>query len=399
MFAAVMGDAICRYLNELGRRRSDRAYWTKPDQADAAEFGILWFRRGNGERGRRGGAVLFESHGEIQVIGLQGRGPLTSHDSSKSRARARGHAPVLLRDMLAALAVRDDGVYLDATFGAGGYTRAILQAGAARVAAIDRDPAAAARGRELAATCPNFTMLEGPFGDMVDLLGAHRVRQLDGVVLDLGVSSMQLDDAARGFSFALDGPLDMRMSGAGITAAEVVNRADLRTLTDILSRYGEEPVARRIAKAIVRRRQQRPLERTHELAELVAGVVGGRSGRVDPATRTFQALRIHVNDELGELERALPAAEALLAPGGRLVVVAFHSLEDRIVKRFLAERSDAAPRPSRHQPMVATSVLPRWRLPAKRALRPGPAEIAANPRARSARLRWAERVAASERVS
>jgi 16S rRNA (cytosine1402-N4)-methyltransferase len=352
----------------------------------------------NGERGRRGGAVLFESHGEIEVIGPQGRGPLTSHDSSKSRARAREHAPVLLRDMLAALAVRDDGVYLDATFGAGGYTRAILQAGAARVFAIDRDPAAVARGRELAATCPNFTMLEGPFGDMVDLLGAHRVRQLRGVVLDLGVSSMQLDDAARGFSFALDGPLDMRMSGAGMTAAEVVNRADLDTLTDILSRYGEEPAARRIAKAIVRRRQ-RPLERTHELAELVAGVVGGRSGRTDPATRTFQALRIHVNDELGELERALPAAEALLAPGGRLVVVAFHSLEDRIVKRFLAERSDAAPRPSRHQPMVATSVVPRWRLPAKRALRPGPAEIAANPRARSARLRWAERVAAPEALS
>src|SRR5262245_52177838 len=212
MFAAVMGDAFCRYPNEVGRQRSDRAYWAKPDRADAAEFGIRWFRRRNGERGRRGGAGLFESHGEIEVIGPQGCGPLTSDDSSKSRARARGHAPVLLHDMLAALAVRDDGVYLDATFGAGGYTRAILQAGAARAFAIDRDPAAVARGRELAAACPNFTMLEGPFGDMVELLGAHRVRQLDGVVLDLGVSSMQLDEAARGLSFALDGPLDMRMS-------------------------------------------------------------------------------------------------------------------------------------------------------------------------------------------
>ena len=339
---------------------------------------------------------MFESHGAIEVIGRQGRGPLTSHNASEPRASARGHAPVMLREMLAALAVRGGGSYLDATFGAGGYARAILEAGAERVFAIDRDPAAVARGRELASRCPNFTMLEGRFGDMAELLGAQQVRQLDGVVLDLGVSSMQLDAGARGFSFALDGPLDMRMAGSGITAAEVVNSADLDTLTEILRRYGEEPAARRIARAIVQRRQRRLLERTRELADLVAGVVGGRPGRIDPATRTFQALRIHVNDELGELERALPAAEALLAPGGRLVVVAFHSLEDRIIKRFLAERSDAAPRPSRHQPVAATSALPRWRLPAKRALRPGPAEIVANPRARSARLRWAERVAAAE---
>ena len=339
---------------------------------------------------------MFESHGAIEVIGRQGLGRLTSHNGSEPRALALGHAPVLLREMLAALAVRGGGVYLDATFGAGGYSRAILQAGAERVFAIDRDPAAVARGRELATRWPNFTVLEGRFGDIAELLGAQWVRQLDGAVLDLGVSSMQLDEAARGFSFALDGPLDMRMSGAGTTAAEVVNRVDLDTLTEILRRYGEEPAARRIAKAIVQRRQRRPLERTLELAELVASVVGGRPGRIDPATRTFQALRIHVNDELGELERALPAAEALLAPGGRLAVVAFHSLDDRIVKRFLAERSDVAPRPSRHQPMVATAAVPRWRLPAKRAVRPGPAEIAANPRARSARLRWAERLAAPE---
>ena len=340
---------------------------------------------------------MFESDGAIEVTGRQGRGPLTS--PTRSEPRARGHAPVLLREMLAALAVRVGGVYLDATFGAGGYSRAILQAGAKQVFAIDRDPAAVARGRELATRCPNFTMLEGRFGEMAELLAACGVWQLDGVVLDLGVSSMQLNEAARGFSFTLDGPLDMRMSGAGTTAAEVVNRADLDTLTEILRRYGEEPAARRIAKAIVQRRERRPLGRTHELAELVAGVVGGRPGRIDPATRTFQALRIHVNDELGELERALPAAEALLAPGGRLVVVAFHSLDDRIVKRFFAERSDAAPRPSRHLPMAATAAVPRWRLPAKRALRPGPAEIEANPRARSARLRWAERVAAPEPLS
>jgi 16S rRNA (cytosine1402-N4)-methyltransferase len=342
---------------------------------------------------------LFEIHGAIEVIGRQGRGPLTSHDGSEPRALVRGHAPVLLREMLAALAVRAGGVYLDGTFGAGGYSRAILQAGAARVFAIDRDPTAVARGRELATRWPNLTVLEGRFGDMAELLGAHGMRQLDGVVLDLGVSSMQLDEAARGFSFALDGPLDMRMSGAGITAAEVVNSADLETLTEILRRYGEEPAARRIAKAIVQRRQRRPLERTHELADLVASVVGARPGRIDPATRTFQALRIYVNDELGELERALPAAETLLAPGGRLAVVAFQSLDDRMVKRFLAERSDVAPRPSRHQPMVATAAVPRWRLPAKRAVRPGPAEIAANPRARSARLRWAERLVAPEFLS
>jgi 16S rRNA (cytosine1402-N4)-methyltransferase len=342
---------------------------------------------------------LFESHGAIEVIGRQGCGPLTSHNASESRASARGHAPVMLREMLAALAVRGGGSYLDATFGAGGYARAILEAGAERVFAIDRDPAAVARGRELASRCPNFTMLEGRFGDMAELLGVQQARQLDGVVLDLGVSSMQLDAGARGFSFALDGPLDMRMAGSGITAAEVVNSADLDTLTEILRRYGEEPAARRIARAIIQHRQRRPLERTRELADLVAGVVGGRPSRIDPATRTFQALRIHVNDELGELERALPAAEGLLAPGGRLVVVAFHSLEDRIIKRFLTGRSDAAPRPSRHQPVAAASAPPRWRLPAKRVLRPGPAEIAANPRARSARLRWAERDAAPEASS
>jgi 16S rRNA (cytosine1402-N4)-methyltransferase len=304
---------------------------------------------------------------------------------------------VLLREMLAALDVRSGGAYLDATFGAGGYARAILQAGAGRVFAIDRDAAAVARGRELAAACPRFTMLEGRFGEMAGLLGAQGVRQLDGIVLDLGVSSIQLDDPDRGFSFAVDGPLDMRMSGTGTTAAEVVNRADAATLADILRWYGEEPAARRIARAIIERRQRRPIERTHELAQLVADVVGGRPGRTHPATRTFQALRIHVNDELRELERALPAAEALLALGGRLVVVAFHSLEDRMVKRFLAERSDARARPSRHLPLpVVSATAPRWRLLVKRAVRPQPAEIAANPRARSARLRWAERAAAPE---
>jgi 16S rRNA (cytosine1402-N4)-methyltransferase len=323
---------------------------------------------------------------------------LTSEDQHSAPPLPGGrHVPVLLNEMLAALQVRSGGAYLDATFGGGGYSRAILQAGAGRLIAIDRDPGAVAGGRELAAACSRFLMLEGHFGDMAELLAAHGVRQLDGVVLDLGVSSMQLEEAGRGFSFAVDGPLDMRMSGVGMSAADVVNRADADTIADILWRYGEEPAARRIARAILERRQRGPITRTRELAELVAGVVGRKAGRIDPATRTFQALRIHVNDELDELERALHAAEGLLVPGGRLVVVAFHSLEDRIVKRFLAERSGASPRPSRHVPVgAAAAEASRWRVLARRPVRPGPAEIAANPRARSARLRWAERAAPPE---
>jgi 16S rRNA (cytosine1402-N4)-methyltransferase len=222
--------------------------------------------------------------------------------------------------------VQGAGSYLDGTFGAGGYSRAILAAGAGRVLGLDRDPAAIARGRELAARSPRFTMLEGDFGAMIELLDAQGVRNLDGIVLDLGLSSLQLDDPARGFSFAADGPLDMRMSGRGESAAELLASVDEATLADIIFRYGEERAARRIARAIVARRRERPLQRTHQLAALVSATIGRQGGRIDPATRTFQALRIHLNDELGELERALSAAEELLAPGGRLAVVAFHSL-------------------------------------------------------------------------
>jgi 16S rRNA (cytosine1402-N4)-methyltransferase len=303
----------------------------------------------------------------------------------------------MVAEMLDALAVRAGGDYLDATFGAGGCTRAILDAGAGRAFAIDRDPKAAAGARRLAAEDPRLTVLEGCFGDMADLLAPHGVRRLDGIVLDLGISSMQLGDPSRGFSFAADGPLDMRMSSRGESAADVVNRADAKTLAAILRDYGEEPAAGRIARAIVERRARGPIQRTRELAELVAGVVGRRGGRIDPATRTFQALRIHVNQELGELERALEAAESLLAPGGRLVVIAFHSLEDRMVKRFLAARGDARPRPSRHAPLPpAAAPAPRWRLLTRRPLRPTEREVAANPRARSARLRAAERLSARE---
>ena len=337
--------------------------------------------------------------GSVEICkasGTKGHLPLTSQVTPRAGHRL-GHVPVMVGEMLDALAVHAGGDYLDATFGAGGYSRAILEAGAGRIFAIDRDPTAAARARELAAEHPRLTVLEGRFGDMAELLAPHGVRRLDGIVLDLGVSSMQLGDPSRGFSFAADGPLDMRMSSRGDSAADVINRADARTLTAILRQYGEEPAAGRIARAIVERRARGPIERTRELAELVAGVVGRRGGRIDPATRTFQALRIYVNDELGELERALEAAETLLGPGGRLAVVAFHSLEDRMVKRFLTERGDARPRPSRHTPMPsAPAAAARWRLLTRRPLRPQPGEIAANPRARSARLRSAERAAALE---
>ncbi len=306
------------------------------------------------------------------------------------------HVPVLLSEMLFALAIRARGTYVDATFGGGGYSRAILEAGTGRVFGIDRDPQAVARGRELAAEWPNFTMLDGPFGAMERLLGRFGVHEVDGIVLDLGVSSAQLDDPERGFSFAVDGPLDMRMSGQGPSAAEIVNQADEQTLADIIYECGEERAARRIARAIVARRRRAPILRTRELAELVGGVVGRASGRIDPATRTFQALRIHVNDELGELQRALEAAERLLAPGGRLVVVSFHSLEDRMVKQFLAERSGRTPGVSRHRPPEPAGAPARFRPLFQRPLRPSEAEVARNPRARSARLRAAERLATPE---
>lgn len=307
------------------------------------------------------------------------------------------HKPVMLDEVLAAIAPRDGAIYVDGTFGGGGYSRAILDSARCRVCGIDRDPAvepaAAALGKRYA---DRFLFVAGRFGDMAALLAERGIGEVDGVALDVGVSSMQLDSAERGFSFRADGPLDMRMSSAGRTAADVVNEESEDGLARIIRDYGEERRARRVARAIVEARREARIDRTAVLAGIVRRAVGrtgggGRDG-IDPSTRTFQALRIYVNDELGELARGLGAAETLLRPGGRLAVVTFHSLEDRAVKRFLVERSAARPRPSRHAPDAETAGhSAKFRLLGRRVVRPGAAEIDANPRARSARLRAAVR--------
>jgi 16S rRNA (cytosine1402-N4)-methyltransferase len=304
------------------------------------------------------------------------------------------HRPVLIEEVVAALAPRAGGVYVDGTFGGGGYSKAILDAAPCTVWGIDRDPAAIARGDGLAAEYRGRLMLVvGRYGEMDVLLGERGMIRADGVTLDLGVSSDQLDDPRRGFSFQREGPLDMRMEGAGTSAAEVVNRIGEEPLADIIFRFGEERWARRIARAIVEARRTQPIDTTTRLAEIIRAAypraARAQSSRIDPATRTFQAIRIHVNDEIGELERGLAAAERLLGPGGRLAVVTFHSLEDRAVKSFLHERSGRVAQASRHQPQAASAPRPTFAAP--RSLRPTPSEIAANPRARSARLRIAER--------
>lgn len=302
------------------------------------------------------------------------------------------HVPVLLPEVLAALAIRPGERHVDATFGAGGYSRAMLNEGAV-VIAFDRDPDAVATGEALAAEADGrFRIVAEPFGGMAQALERLGAAPVDGVTMDIGVSSMQLDQAERGFSFASDGPLDMRMGQEGETAAEWLNRADEGEIADVLERYGEEPRARRVAAAIVR---ARPLTRTGELAAVVRRALGHRPHeKKDPATRAFQAIRIHINRELDELAEGLAAAERVLAPGGRLAVVTFHSLEDRIVKRFLRARSGGEPGGSRHLPQAAPGRTPSFETPA-RAVRPGEAELARNPRARSATLRVARRTAAA----
>jgi 16S rRNA (cytosine1402-N4)-methyltransferase len=306
------------------------------------------------------------------------------------------HEPVLLDEVLAGLAVRDDGRYCDATFGRGGHTAAILGALGpdGRVIAIDRDPEAIGYGRQRFGAEPRLTLIRGSFGRLEELVRAAGVDDgLQGVLLDLGVSSPQLDEAGRGFSFMQDGPLDMRMDNeSGQNAADWLARAGEREISDVLGSLGEERYARRIARAIVEARRAAPIERTAQLAAIIAGAVPTREPGKHPATRSFQAIRIHVNRELEALEAALPQAVRLRAPGGRLCVISFHSLEDRIVKRFIRREAQGDPVYA-GLPDVPPHARPTLRK-AGAAVTAGEAEVARNPRARSAVLRVAERLAA-----
>ncbi|RAI41731.1 16S rRNA (cytosine(1402)-N(4))-methyltransferase RsmH [Rhodoplanes roseus] len=301
------------------------------------------------------------------------------------------HIPVLARPALDLLAVHDDGLYIDGTFGAGGYTRAILEAApGARVVALDRDQTAIAAGWDLVeAAGGRLTLVESRFSDLAEVAAPGTAA---GVVLDIGVSSMQIDDPERGFSFRFDGPLDMRMGQDGPSAADLVARASERDLANLIFHLGEERHSRGVARAIVKARAEAPITTTRRLADIVARVVRSKPNEIHPATRTFQALRMMINDELGELANALLAAEQVLAPGGRLVVVSFHSLEDRLVKTFLAGRSGAGG-VSRHLPDTARPAG-SFAVLTKRPVTADEAELAENPRARSAKLRAAERTAA-----
>jgi 16S rRNA (cytosine1402-N4)-methyltransferase len=306
------------------------------------------------------------------------------------------HIPVLLEEVVAALSPEPGAVIIDATFGAGGYTRRLLESGAT-VHAFDRDPDAIAAGMqwpETAETPPRLVLHARRFSEMVSALAEVGISRVDGVAMDIGVSSMQLDQPARGFAFAADGPLDMRMAQDGPSAANFVNTAPEGEIADVLYRYGEERQSRRVARAIV---AARPLSTTGELARVVRKALGYRAGAPkDPATRSFQAIRIHVNAELEELEEGLAAAETLLRSGGRLAVVSFHSLEDRIVKQFLREASGAVAGGSRHMPQASSAAAPTFTSVSK-AIRPSDDETARNPRARSATLRAATRTDATSR--
>jgi 16S rRNA (cytosine1402-N4)-methyltransferase len=303
----------------------------------------------------------------------------------------------MLREVLSRLSPKDGALYIDGTFGAGGYTRAILQASNCRVIGIDRDQSAVVAGASLVEEFSGrLTLAEDRFSNLDQVAHDLGHAKVDGVVLDVGVSSMQIDEASRGFSFRGDGPLDMRMGASGQSAADIVNEADERELSRIISLLGEEKFARKVARAICEARKATPITTTGKLAEIVRSVVRAKPNEIDPATRTFQALRIYVNDELFELSTALMAVERILVPGGKLVVVSFHSLEDRLVKTFLAARS-TAPAVSRHAPAAKTKPA-TFKLLTKKPLTPTEEESAQNPRARSAKLRAAERTEAATRA-
>ena len=309
-----------------------------------------------------------------------------------------GHVPVMKDAMLSLIAPQDGGVYVDGTFGGGGYSRALLEAASCVVYGIDRDAGALRAGDALSVRFGGrLILLHGRFSEMATLLAPYRLSAVDGIALDLGLSSLQLDDGARGFSFRFDGPLDMKMDrdDPGPTAADLVNGESEAELAAIIAGFGEERRARAIARAIVAARADGPIATTGQLAEIVRGAVARRRpGGIDAATRTFMALRLRVNDEINEIERGLRQIERLLRPGGRAIVVSFHSLEDRPVKRFFHERSGGR-QPNRHEPPAATkSPDPTFRLLTRRARKPDGAEVSANPRARSARLRAAERTGA-----
>ncbi len=318
---------------------------------------------------------------------------------SAPRATKAGHVPVLLAEVMQALSPADGEIHIDATFGGGGYARALLARADAQILAIDRDLDAIVRAEALAAETRKLIPVLGRFGDLDIHAREHGFAEVDGVVMDIGVSSYQLDEAHRGFSFQADGPLDMRMGASGPSAADVVNRLEERDLANVIFRLGEERQSRRIASVIAARRKEMPFQRTLDLASVIEQACGGRRGeRVHPATQSFQALRMYVNDELGELARAVSAAERILKPGGRLVIVAFHSLEDRLVKTWLKERAGKTGAGSRHLPIGKPGPAPTFELISQKAIVPGEKELESNPRARSAKLRAAVRTLAPART-
>src|SRR5258705_2264008 len=361
--------------------------------------GLQYGPRGTGNRALYG---LFETKGPAKRRHLRRNGPVRVQFPSPLPDRFRSrrmnpsaprHIPVLGRQAVEMLSPRDGGIYVDATFGAGGYSRAILDTAGTRVIGIDRDRSAISGGFDLVDRSDGrLTLVEDRFSNLAGICAAQGISSVDGVVMDVGVSSMQLDEADRGFSFRLGGPLDMRMGHSGPTAADVVAKASEADLANIIYIFGEERHSRRVARAIVAARKEAPVTTTRALADIVGKVVRSKPNEIHPATRTFQALRIFVNEELDELHQALSAAERVLKPGGRLVVISFHSLEDRIVKNFLNERGRASSG-SRHLPEVAHAAS-SFQILTKRPVTPGAAEVAANPRARSAKLRAAERTAA-----